>query len=636
MSKSYRAGNEYSLRTKRWGTLLFVMLCGLTTQAAERYVWTNSPSPATPYTTWASAAHVIQDAVDIAVSGDVIWVTNGVYEAVSITNYPAGTHVGARVVVNKPINLRSVNGPEVTIIRGIPVRDQFAVRCAYVTNGAVVSGFTFRNGGADTVGLVSDRYGAGVYAHGADAVFSNCIFDTCFAERGAGIYGGTVYDSVLVNNESDFGAGAYASVLTRCTFIGNTASNSGGGAAASILTNCALYANSANLGGGAHECNLYNCLLIGNSAEQNGGGVRQGTVRNSTIYGNWVGNVGDGAGASYADLYNSIIVQNYRQNGTLANYQVSNITQKIISSCTYPLPPLGSQNISGDPRFVDPANTNFYLLPLSPCINAGVNAAWMTNAVDWAGQPRIYDSIVDMGALEWQGQVEQSAIRVTGDLDFGYVTTGMTARLTMQIHNDGPDAMQVLRVRCPSAFDGPWSGTIVSGDAQNVTVEFSPTQAVAYGTNQVIIVDSYATLGDDTSDCSGKGTVLQIPSDWLAEFGLPTNRTDKNVYVDFQDTDGDTASNWEEWRAQTNPTNALSYFRFTQIESRDTEGVAMTWVSATNRTYSLFRTTNLMSRLPYATVFTHRPGQTNQMEYIDTPSPSGPVFFYRIEIDINE
>ena len=47
--------------------------------AATRYVWQGSPSPAPPYTNWATAAHVIQDAVDAAQTGDKIVVTNGVY-----------------------------------------------------------------------------------------------------------------------------------------------------------------------------------------------------------------------------------------------------------------------------------------------------------------------------------------------------------------------------------------------------------------------------------------------------------------------------------------------------------------------------------------------------------------------------
>ena len=50
--------------------LWLTLLSAGTASAATRYVWQDSPSPAPPYTNWATAAHVIQDAVDAAVAGD--------------------------------------------------------------------------------------------------------------------------------------------------------------------------------------------------------------------------------------------------------------------------------------------------------------------------------------------------------------------------------------------------------------------------------------------------------------------------------------------------------------------------------------------------------------------------------------
>lgn len=52
-------------------------LASLNATAATRYVWQDIPSPATPYTTWTTAAHVIQDAVDAAQAGDTGLVAGG-------------------------------------------------------------------------------------------------------------------------------------------------------------------------------------------------------------------------------------------------------------------------------------------------------------------------------------------------------------------------------------------------------------------------------------------------------------------------------------------------------------------------------------------------------------------------------
>jgi len=54
-----------------------------------------------------------------------------------------------------------------------------------------------------------------------------------------------------------------------------------------------------------------------------------------------------------------------------------------------------------NPQFLDAALNNFYLLSNSPAINSGANLNWTSSDIDFAGNPRIIDSKVDIGAYEF-------------------------------------------------------------------------------------------------------------------------------------------------------------------------------------------------------------------------------------------
>src|SRR5262249_23218599 len=111
--------------------LALAILLALPLRAAStvHYVDVNSTNATPPYTNWATAATNIQDAVDAALAGDEIMVTNGIY---------AGGGVGDnRVSISKPLTIQSVNGSGLTVIDGGGV-----VRCVWLTTNASLSGLT--------------------------------------------------------------------------------------------------------------------------------------------------------------------------------------------------------------------------------------------------------------------------------------------------------------------------------------------------------------------------------------------------------------------------------------------------------------------------------------------------------------
>jgi hypothetical protein len=535
------------------------------------YVNAANPAPAAPYTNWAKAATSIQAAIGAgAMPGRLVLVTNGLYQG---TGVPVNGSIFNSIALTNAVVVRSVNGRESTVIQSSGAR-----RCAFVGSNSFLIGFTLTGGGTLSTGdLIKDQSGGGLwcepggmvsncvvsgnhaYCNGGGAcqgTFYNCIFTNNLlttsgsAVKGGGTYqavlhdcllisnrvsssfpggkGGGSYDSTLFNcqlignsvNNGDLtgtGGGAFLGTLYNCVLAGNVGSGYGGGAGSNVLWNCVLSANWANNGGGAYASTLQNCLITGNAAYGSGGGAHSGVLNNCSIAGNTAQS--SGGGVSGGVLSNSIVYLNT----VPGDAGSSNWTGSTFRwSCTSPLPG-GTGNVANDPQFVNPANSNFHLLPSSRCINGGANSAVLV-ATDLDGNPRIMGGTVDMGAYEVQASV---------------------------------------------------TGTLAA---------------------------------------------------WLQQYGLPADGS-----ADFADDDGDGACNWQEWWANTVPTNSASALRMAYVATGAT-GLDVAWEGVATRSYWLERADDLADATVFQCIATNLPGIAGTNTFSDAGATNSGPYFYRVGV----
>jgi len=406
-----------TVRDKFLGVVLgLFVLPGLHAGATTFYVDVNSSNPTLPYADLTTAAVTIQDAVNAATNGDLILVNDGYYQdGFGVAKETVGTglqlktlYVTNRVVANKPLTIQSLNGPSAAFISGSGI-----YRCAYLTNGATLSGFTLMNGEAGWISTTKTFRGSvsttnildgggvsGAYTFGAKSAWvSNCVLTANQAYgNGGGAYWVNLVNCTVSGNAATSGGGAYESALVNCLVTGNSAqtylnppnpnfptfssvqSAAGGGLYVCYAVNCIIANNTAYLGGGVYDTTgLENCTIVNNSATFAGGVFLNGL-----------------SVSPYSYASNCIIYYNTASTG--ANFGATNLFGN--DCCTFPLPAGGTGNLTNDPALVDVYGGDLHLQAGSPCINSGNNAA-ITNSTDLDGNPRIVGGTVDIGAYEF-------------------------------------------------------------------------------------------------------------------------------------------------------------------------------------------------------------------------------------------
>ncbi|WP_025007247.1 choice-of-anchor Q domain-containing protein [Marinilabilia salmonicolor] len=303
---------------------------------------------------WATATN-LQNALDISVAGDSIWVAAGTYkptdtddrnisfeikENVKLFGGFAGTETKfaeRNLVENQTILSGDIGEEGVDTDNSYHVFKMIGSQAVPITLKTVVDGLVIEKGYAD------EQYmdGGGLLLEWASPIVRNVwLRDNYAVDDGGAVYG---------DNESH---AQYGNVI----FTNNESGGDGG----------AVY----SLG----IMKFFTCLWYGNISGAYGGAVYSDNaiVNNSIAWGNsseW----------SYNDFTYWVDVTNSIYSGGYS----------------------GDDNISQNPDFVDPSNNDFRLKEGSPAINAGSTESipdWLSG--DYYGNSRVDEDIVDMGAIE--------------------------------------------------------------------------------------------------------------------------------------------------------------------------------------------------------------------------------------------
>lgn len=246
----------------------------------------------------------IQDAVDQALNGDVVLVSDGVYSGDGNTDI---------VFHGKSVIVRGENGPENCIIDADGYQTAFFIQHLETTN-ARIEGLTVMNAWITGIGcsrssptirncIIKNNgpISSGILCtNRANPLIENCLIKDNIAQfDGGGIRiegqsSPTIINCEITNNfAADFGGGIFVSggstTILHSSIIHNHAIDGGGGIYfinnSANLSNCTISGNStgeisvplSGIGGGVLLKNVFSrfsgCIITGNQARNHGGGV---------------------------------------------------------------------------------------------------------------------------------------------------------------------------------------------------------------------------------------------------------------------------------------------------------------------------------------------------------------------------
>jgi len=375
----------------------------------------------------------IQSAINVATNGDKVLVAPGTYK--ENINF-----------LGKNIAVVSSAGASKTIIDGGQL-DTVVRFVSGESRQAILSGFTVQNAGFNNVSAIDIENSSPTLEYNIITANNSCYPGIAINSN----YGGPqIHGNLIANNNGQcyFGSaitvnGGTGANVKENAIVGNYGGISLQSSTATVVVGnvvsenrTGIYTN--NLAGDAL---ITQNLIASNQAEGLAWDLPPGRLLNNTIANN------EGSGGQFASEINATAVNNQLvlQNnliiatGTMSafycgSYDMNNppviANNDIFAASGVPLngscPDSNGKrgNISSDPLFVSFLSDNFHLQSGSPAIDAGKNTSGLP-ALDFDGDPRILNIIVDMGVDEFSSN---TALTLSSyKFDFGSVALGQSS-----------------------------------------------------------------------------------------------------------------------------------------------------------------------------------------------------------------
>ncbi len=350
----------------------------------------------------------------------------------------------------------------------------------------------------------------------------------------------------------------------------------------------------------------YNTFLAGHEDKINP------TRCSAIIYGNFISG-GDDHGVVLRDKCNPIVFNNIFSNFTAAAISVQNQCDALIANNTIINSGRGIRMFDHTARHGPPY-----------CLFPGNGQATIINCIIW----NTPSGAVTMEASGFQPHPVVTVIN--SDVQGGagsIVTNNANCVINWGSGNINLDPLftNALRLRAGSpCIDAGTNALLLMSSNWTARItndyERTPRPLDGNGDGQARFdIGAYEFLLA-TADSNGDG----IPDGWAQRFGF--DAVDPNLGADNADSDPHT--NLEEWIADTNPTNALSWFRLESIAAGPPASVR--FLSSSNRQYTLLSSTNL-------TAWTNVAGQVdvpgNGTTHSLADTNAAPYQFYKVSVE---